>query len=352
MKSIINLRIFFELIFILISLIAIWQGELILYGLAQGKGQLNIIFNTRPINKILKDPSFPDSLKNKLILIQEVKKFAIDSLGLNFSENYNTFYNQKGKTLLWVLTASEPYRLKAKEWNFPLLGNVSYKGFFVKQKAQEEERKLKMDNYDTDIGIVSGWSTLGWFKDPVLSNMLTKSESALVNLIIHELTHGTLYIKDNVSFNENLAGFIAEIGTVKFLENKYPSRNIKQDNFIEIYKQNNKEKEIINTYFLNCSTRLDSLYKTFNENDSLQFKEKAKHEMLFNIVKGLYLLPVKNKEKSPYLGKRILLEKNAFFISFLSYQSKQDFFEKEYKESFNSDIKKYMTFLKKKYPSI
>ena len=43
--------------------------------------------------------------------------------------------------------------------------------------------------YDTKIDEVNAWSTLGWFKDPILSSMLNRSAGSLAELIIHELSH-------------------------------------------------------------------------------------------------------------------------------------------------------------------
>ena len=64
--------------------------------------------------------------------------------------------------------------------------------------------KLKASGLDVEYSSVSGWSTLGWFGDPILSNMLKRNVGSLADLIIHELTHGTIYIKNEVEYNENL----------------------------------------------------------------------------------------------------------------------------------------------------
>ena len=96
----------------------IWN-QLIMYGISQGVGQLSIILKAEPVEDVLEDASFPDSLKIKLKLVGEVKQYTIDSLGLNPSKNYSTFYNQHNKAVLFTITACEPYSFKAKEWTFP-----------------------------------------------------------------------------------------------------------------------------------------------------------------------------------------------------------------------------------------
>jgi len=78
----------------LLSILLIIYGDLIHYGLIQGYGQFKIIYQTQTVESVLKDPVFPDSLKRKLRLIQKIKQFAEDSLGINPSKSYTTFYNQ------------------------------------------------------------------------------------------------------------------------------------------------------------------------------------------------------------------------------------------------------------------
>ena len=145
---------------------AIWNWDLVLYGIAQGQGQLHIMQEARPIADIMADPEFPDSLKTKLDLIQEIRDFAIDSLGLTDSDSYREVYDQKGEPILWIVTACQPYALEDYKWEFPLLGALSYKGHFEKWKADAEAAELAKTGLDTDVGEVSAWSTLGWLDDP------------------------------------------------------------------------------------------------------------------------------------------------------------------------------------------
>lgn len=331
-------------------LFATLQGELVLYGIGQAKGQMAIVWNARPIEEVLADPAFPDSLKKKLELIQEIKRFAFDSLGINPTDNYSTFFDQHGQSLLWVVTAAEPYALKAKEWTFPVIGSVSYKGFFDKGKAEAEEMELAAEGYDTDIGKVGGWSTLGWFRDPVLSSMLYNSEGELANLIIHELTHGTLYVKDDVDFNENLASFIGDKGAIMFLEYKFgkDSREYRE------YMGEDSDEGYLNDYALDCVDRADSLYKSFKPGDSEEMKAAKKTELLRQFARGLYALPFTEKDRSVLkrINKRLFLSKNALLMTFVRYDSEQDDFEKEFTEKFNSDVRLYLNYLKKIYPNV
>src|ERR1051325_7991170 len=162
-------------ILLLVVILIVWQYKMLYYGLSQAKGQLTIVFHAEPIEKALQSNDYPDSLKQKLLLVQDVRRFAMDSLGLKNSKNYTTIYNQHGHPLMFVVTACKPYQFKAYEWHFPLLGNFPYKGYFDVEAAKKEELRLKKEGYDTDLGPTGGWSTLGWLRDPILSNMLYRS---------------------------------------------------------------------------------------------------------------------------------------------------------------------------------
>lgn len=337
-----------EALLLFVVVLVMCNYSLVVYGISQAKGQLNIIYNSKPVEQVLNDPQYPDSLKEKLRLVQEIKQFAFDSLGINYSENYNTFFDQKGKPVLWVVTASQPYKLEDHKWSFPILGDVSYKGFFELDKGKKEAKGLKDQDLDVDIGRVGAWSTLGWFKDPVLSGMLEYSEGALANVIIHELTHGTLYVKSNVDFNENLASFIGDKGALRFLANKYGVESAEY----KAYVREKLEEQIIQDYALKSKNKLDSLYNCFPENCEPEVKAAKKKAFMASVVNDLNSIELSNVKRKNRIAKRIEASQNAFFLCFVRYDSQKAKFEREYRTKFNSDIKKYLDHLKKIYPSV
>ena len=335
------------LVFGVVVSLAIWQYELVSYGYMQARGQLEVIMNAQPIDDLLEDPLFPDSLKTKLRLVSEIRQYSIDHLGINDADSYKTVFDQKGKTTLWNLTACEPFALEAKTWSFPLLGSFPYKGFFDLEKAKEERKALIDEGYDTRIRPVNGWSTLGWFDDPILSNMLSRPEGALAELIIHELTHGTLYIKDSAEYNENLATFIGEQGARQFLLSKYGSLSQELDEYIG--REHDNEKYI--DHFIRGGSLLDSLYGTMNASMTYDRKLGMKKALIQEIVNQLDTITfISNRNYSRRFAKT--LPNNAFFMSFMRYHAKQGLFEHEFKVDHKSDIKSYLTYLKQKYPSL
>ena len=335
----------FFLLGVVLSVLAFVYWDLLIYGLGQAKGQLNIIWNAKPVDQILSDSTFPDSLKVKLQLIAEARRYAIDSLGLKDTENYKTIFDQKGKELMWVVTACEPFSFTPKEWEFPIIGKVPYKGYFDSTRAYVLREELKEQGWDTSIRNPGGWSTLGWFTDPILSKMLERNEGDLANLIIHEMVHATIFVKDSVEYNENLASFIGDKGAEGFLGTKY-GRDSRE---YELYIQ---EEQDFNKYIVHMKLgiyKLDSLYKTMTSEMSLEIKRKKKETVIREIVKSLDTLNL-SSQTSQSLRFRDKLPNNAYFMNIIRYQSRHDIFWDELYELFNGDIRKYITHLKAKYP--
>ena len=339
-------KVLSDLVFMTIVIGYLIFAPVVLYGLRMAKGQLSIVLNTREIVYVISDPAVPDSVKEKLQLIEEIRRFAFDSIGLKPNENYTEFYDQKGKRLIYVVTACEPFALKPHLWHFPVLGEVPYKGFFDKEKAEKQERELKLEGFDTDIGGASGWSTLGWFKDPVLSQMLNYKEGDLAELIIHELTHGTIFVKDSVDYNENLASFIGYKGALWFLKNKYGEYSYEYLDYID----DRRDEKLLTDFMLHCAHSLDSMYNHIPAGSSLQTKLKLKNEIFGQFVQDAKKLPMTNDSLFPIrFGKRLNKSGNTVFMHYVRYESKQTNFETEYARFGN--LNAYLVWLRKKYGS-
>ncbi len=344
-----RLRIYIKrLVLVLLTLVAVslfvfW--DLIIYGARQGYGQLNIVWNARPVEEFMSDPDFPDSLKARLVFIDEVRKYAIDSLALKDTENYKTLYDQKGKEIMWVVMACEPFRLKPREWKFPIVGVVPYKGFFKEERAIALKEELEKEGLDVIIRNPGGWSTLGWFTDPILSKMLSRSEGDLANLIIHEMSHATIFVKDSIDFNENLATFIGDRGTEQFLIDRYGRESREYITYMEEDKDYLKFVD----HMLRGAKHLDSLYSTMTDKQPLEQKKTLKETAIRNIINALDTLSLE-LTTHPSGRFRKKLPNNAYFMNFRQYQAKQDIFGDEWANRFNSDLRAYIEYLSGKYP--
>ncbi len=336
------LKKIFGLILVCLIFLIIWQHDLVFYGLSQLKGQLKISWGAQTGREFLADPAVPESWKAKFRLLDDIRHFATDSLGLNETRNYTKVYNQHNEPVLWVLTGCLPFEFKAKTWTFPLLGEVSYKGFFKKEKGEEALLELKAEGYDADLSATSGWSTLGWFNDPVLTNMLKKSEGSLAELIIHELTHATVFIKSNIDFNENLATFIGEQGALLFIGSRY---GVNSKTYLD-YLTYKSDETVYGAFMLQARVRLDSLYHSFPPGWPLAQKTEFKKKMIIEIMHNIDSLPLINKKRYHFDAEHDSLPDNTCFMSNDRYRRQQEKIQEVYSSRFKGNLKNFISFIR------
>lgn len=213
-----NLKIF---LLLLCSLLLTGCGQF-LYISKLGWHQSFITFQSIPIQEVLRDEGFGEREKQKIQLVQKVKRFGEEKIGLKSTGSYTKYFEMK-RPVLYILTVSEKDCLRLYQWNFPILGKVTYKSFFTLEGALQEKKVFEGKGYDTYLQPVAAYSTLGWLKDPIFSAMLEWDEPTLVNIILHEMVHSTIYFKGETDLNEQLATFIGDKGSLLFLREEYGS---------------------------------------------------------------------------------------------------------------------------------
>jgi len=299
-----------------------------MYLLRQAKGQLYVLSGTQSFEAFKANNTLTEKESINLGLIDQIKKFSVDSLAYKPTNNFTSIYDQQNKPILWVITASEKYQLKAVEWKFPLIGSVSYKGFFNKELALKEKNNLRANGFDVGIRSVSAWSTLGWFNDPLLSSHLNKSKGNFCNLLFHELFHATFYEANRINDNENLANFIAHKATQQFLKNDTLALNEYMYDYFEREKLNK---------FLHSNTKTHELF--LNSISTHKNKLILKQKQLIFLIKKLKNEGI-NKQKLIFITEEeILIEQNAYFIDYMQYSSQQDSLENAFNKFYKGSIK-------------
>lgn len=321
------------------------KTELSAYLISQAKGQLKIIQNSREIKDLIAENKFTEEDLEKLQLIEEVKKFATDSLQYTPSDNYTTYYDQQGKPLLWIVTGSDAFNLSAMEWSFPWLGRVSYKGYFDSTRALRQQGELLMKNYDADINRVNAWSTLGWFRDPVFSEMLKKTKGDLAELIFHELFHGTIYAPNSVDLNENLANFISWKATQQFLSGDTAALA----EYLSDYEKDRRYDEFV----LNCSAKLDSAYAKMKEMKlSARERKKIKTKMIVSFISQLRKEKLYSEKTLKRIEKKFMRSGNSYFMHFKRYDSMRDSLENVLNTKYGGDLGRMVNGLKTEIESL
>lgn len=239
----------------------------------------------------MKDPALSEDQKRKLQLAQKAKSFAEDDLGLVKTKNYTSFVKLDRPYVTYVVSAAYPWEMKHYLWHFPIVGEVPYKGFFNEDDAKAEEKSLKDEGLDTYRRGVSAYSTLGWFRDPVLSSMLAYKDHDLVNTIIHETVHATIYIKSSADFNERLATFLGNVGAEDF----YRKKEGPESATVKLIHLENEDEKLFSTFISKEIKNLEAWYKGLKEKSEplrqarlKEVQDRFKKDVLPKMKSGSY----------------------------------------------------------------
>ncbi|MDT8441897.1 MAG: aminopeptidase [Desulfuromonadales bacterium] len=181
-------------------------------------GHFDVQSKTRPIADLLNDPAVPTAEKQKLERVVQIRDFAVAELDLPDNDSYRLYADIGRPYVVWNVVATPEFSLAPKQWCYPVVGCVAYRGYFSEEKARLMAKELAEQGYDVDVYGVKAYSTLKWFNDPVLNTFLDGDDSQLAGLIFHELAHQVAYTKDDCSFNEAFARTVETEGLRRWLE--------------------------------------------------------------------------------------------------------------------------------------
>lgn len=186
-------------------------------------GQAGMMTQRRSIEKLVAAASTTPELRRQLKLVLEVRRFATSVLALPENGSYRSYVDLDRPFAVWNVVATPEFSLEPRQWCFPVAGCVSYRGYFSETRALRYAKRLEDRGDDVSVGGVSAYSTLGWFKDPVLSTFVDWSDVRLAGLLFHELTHQRVYVKGDTLFNESLATAVELYGIERWLDATRPS---------------------------------------------------------------------------------------------------------------------------------
>ena len=293
--------------------------------------QAKILNSRKPVKKIINDPNMNAGIKEKLKFSLLTQDYAAEK-GLKCGGSFQTFVQLKRPYVSYLLIASKKNELKVKKWWFPVVGSFPYKGYFSKAKAEKSALKWQKKDYDTYVRGVSAYSSLGWFKEPILSSMLRGSKFNLAETIFHECFHSTIFYKNQVEKNERLAVFFAYKIMISFLKKLNLNGEI-----IQLDKA--WKDQLLFSQFLKEQIKLAE--KKFDNNEN--------QEKILKHIQDSYLKSLKPQLLTINFDPVFLKDfNNAKLVAYKTYFHNFDKLEKQLKKNFEGDIFKFLTHLKKK----
>lgn len=297
------------------------------YVISAGSGHLGLLVTAVPIDQGLDDPTLTDEQREKLVLVIAARDYAGQVIGLNVGENYQTFVNLHGEPLAWNLSASPKDKIEAYVWDLPIVGPISYLGFFTLDETTEERDRLVAEQYDTLIYEVDAYSTLGLLPDPVTTALLKRPVYGLADTIFHELTHATVYSGRSTVFDESVAVFVARTATRVFFADHYGP----DSDMVRTARENYEDTDRFNAFLADLRRQLEQLY-----GGDLSREEKiAAREPIFDAARqrvGDELLPQMHHPEL-YEQYKDLNFNNAFMLVNARYNTDLDLFAAIYEQT-------------------
>ncbi len=228
-------------------------------------GHLQLMQASRPVEQWLADPQTPADLRQRLALAQRIRAFAVTSLALPDNPSYHRYADLHRNAVVWNVVAAPPLSLKLKTWCFPVLGCVSYRGYFDEADARREAAALQAQGMEVGVYGVPAYSTLGWMNwaggDPLLNTFITYPEGELARLLFHELAHQVLYARDDTMFNESFASAVERLGGALWLQTRASAQAREQ------YAAFDARRRAFRALTLATRTRLEQVYARSGQPD-------------------------------------------------------------------------------------
>lgn len=180
-------------------------------------GQARLLASREPLEVVIADTSRPQSLRDRLALIRELRSFAQQQLAMPRVRGFDSYVATGQRSVVWNVVATPAFSVEPLRWCFPVAGCVSYRGYFSRAAAQRFAHGLAARGNDTYVYGVSAYSTLGWFRDPVLDTWVLRSDVSVAALVFHEFAHQMAWSTEDTGFSEAYAQVVEREGVRRWL---------------------------------------------------------------------------------------------------------------------------------------
>lgn len=239
------------------------------------QGHLSLVHQARPVDRWLADDTIPEPLRERLVLSQRIRDFAVAELALPDNRSYRSYADLGRPAAVWNVVAVPELSLTLKTWCFPVVGCVGYRGYYDRAQAEAFAEGLRQAGYEVRVYGVPAYSTLGrldWLGgDPLLNTFIRYPEGELARLIFHELAHQIVYVKDDTTFNESFATAVERLGVQRWLD-QHASPTVREE-----YERFDARRRDFLALTLRYRARLAEVYAGPGSDDD---KRRGKAEVL------------------------------------------------------------------------
>lgn len=234
------------------------------------RGQSDLLDRARPIGEVVGDPTTPAETAEKLALVQEAVAFS-EHWGLDVGDSYQSYSQLDRDATVWTVFRAERLALNPVVNCWPIAGCVPYQGYFEEAKAEAFFLKAQERGFDAYMGGVDAYATLGWFPDPIASPALDRSKTSLVELVIHESVHNTIYRPGAAEFNEALANTIAFALVKEF----WAQKGVDTGDLEAFFAERDHARALFHGLIQDTKRELEEIYAAADVAEDLRLQAKA-----------------------------------------------------------------------------
>ncbi|MBS0367462.1 MAG: aminopeptidase [Proteobacteria bacterium] len=239
------------------------------YLMQAASGQWQVLRRRVPIESVIIDPRTPAPLRLSLENARSAREFASRELQLPDNRSYRSYADIGRRYVVWSVVAAPEFSVSPRQWCFPVVGCVAYRGYFSERRARRFAATLSAAGADVVVEGIPAYSTLQWFADPVLSTMLRDGDDEVAAMIFHELAHQLLYVQGDVQFNEAFATAVAQEGMRRWLSRQGATQRLAR------WRRGEQFETAVVRLLLRARQRLASLYASGQQPQQMR-EQKAR----------------------------------------------------------------------------
>ncbi len=309
------------------------------YETSEGLRYLSILSKSTSVDRALADPKTAPELRLLLERARAARSFALEKLGLKETRNYTSVVRLDSDRLATVVQACAELSFTRYLWDYPFVGKMPYRGYFDPKDAEKEAALLRKRGLDVIARPVDAFSTLGWLADPLFSFMSSYDEADIADLVIHEMTHATIFLKGNrpgaEQFNEELATFVGRTGSLLYLASAYGA----DSSAVAAAREDREDAAAFAAYLAGTAKELEAVYSSGLGDEA---KRRGKAEIIAaraELYKKEYSSLFKGDRYKGFEMERI---NNAYLDLYRLYEGESGLYRDYYEKACGSDMKTFI----------